>query len=136
MEELLNPLREGYTLISLGQPSKASDLIDWIDLLDRLSNLPGCSEARKMLHEAVRELLEIAVCLGAGAAFKAFGLFDAADAQVRLPALTCAPGRAPHQLSLGTCDARAHRPAGRAAGGDLHDAAVAGAAGAAGLRAL
>jgi hypothetical protein len=49
-----------------------------------------------MLHEAVRELTEIAVCLGAGAAFKAFGLFDAADAQVRLPAPTCAPGRARH----------------------------------------
>ena len=35
-----------------------------------------------MLHEAVRSLLEIGACIGAGAAFKVFGLFDGADAQV------------------------------------------------------
>ena len=49
----------------------------------RRSALPSGVKLSEMLHEAVRALMEIAVCLGAGAAFRAFGLFDAADAQVR-----------------------------------------------------
>ena len=44
-----------------------------------------------MLHEAVRSLLEIGACIGAGAAFRVFGLFDGADAQV----LSCDAAQVP-----------------------------------------